>query len=72
MTPNRRLLALALASALSVHAPAFAQDPPTPQPAPQPVPQEKDKAQLEQDALDPAGTDPAKASAQTAKGKTKP
>ena len=74
MTPTR-LLVLALASALSfaVTAPAFAQAPP------QPVPQTKDAAeddkppvQLEQDALDPAGTDPAKAPVQSAKGKRKP
>ncbi len=75
MTPNRRLLVLALTSALSfgIDAPASAQAPP------QPAPQSKDAdepdkppVQLEQDALDPAGTDPAKASAQTAKGKRKP
>lgn len=62
MQPTRRLLAVALAGALAL--PALAQNPP---------PQEKqDQAQLEQDALDPAGTDPAKASAQAAKGRGKP
>lgn len=71
--PRLHLLALALASAFA--APAFAQNPP--QPAPQPAPQDKkqgDKpaAQLEQDALEPAGTDPARAPAQTAKGASKP
>ena len=64
MHPSQRLLAIALASALSFH--ASAQDAP---PAPS---QDKDAAQLEQDALDPAGNDPAKASAQTAKGRSKP
>jgi hypothetical protein len=75
MIPTRRLLVLALASALPfVAAPAFAQQPP-----PQPAPQAKDAAntdappvQLEQDALDTPGIDPAKAPAQTAKGKAKP
>ncbi|MCM2335827.1 MAG: DPP IV N-terminal domain-containing protein, partial [Pseudomonas sp.] len=70
---DRRLLAIALASALSL--PAAAQNPPPPQPAPQPAPQAKDapdKSQLEQDALDPAGLDPARADAQTAKGRTAP
>lgn len=70
--PRLHLLALALASAFA--APALAQNPP--QPAPQPAPQDKqgDKpaAQLEQDALKPAGTDPARAPAQTAKGASKP
>ena len=78
--PSHRLLVLALASALAA-TPALAQNPPAPQPAPppapQPAPQDKDKAdkprdQLEQDALDPAGNDPARASAQTAKGASKP
>ena len=74
----RRLLVIALASALAVPAlaPAFAQNPPAPQPAPQDraenPPDPDDKVQLEQDALDPAGTDPAKAPAATAKGKTRP
>ncbi|GAB3755568.1 amidohydrolase family protein [Lysobacter olei] len=70
MTSNRCLLAVALASAISLHvaAPARAQ-----QPQPQAKEQaDKDKVQLEQDALDPAGNDPAKAPAQTAKGRTKP
>ncbi|MHB8912184.1 MAG: amidohydrolase family protein [Lysobacter sp.] len=78
MTPTRRLLVLALASALAfVAAPAFAQNPPPP--PPQPAPESKDAAdtdappvQLEQDALDPAGIDPAQASPQTAKGKARP
>ncbi|MGH8081225.1 MAG: amidohydrolase family protein [Lysobacter sp.] len=66
---RHRLLVLALASALAT--PAFAQTPP------QAAPQDKKDgeapaAQLEQDALKPAGTDPARASAQTAKGATKP
>ncbi|WP_082559601.1 MULTISPECIES: amidohydrolase family protein [unclassified Lysobacter] len=76
--PSHRLLVLALASALAA-APALAQNPPAPQPTPppQPAPQDKDQAdkprdQLEQDALDPAGNDPAHASAQTAKGASKP
>lgn len=67
--PSHRLLALALASALA--APAFAQ---TPAPAPQDRKgQDADKpaAQLEQDALKPAGTDPARAPAATAKGASK-
>ncbi|HZH44789.1 MAG TPA: amidohydrolase family protein [Lysobacter sp.] len=69
--PHRHLLALALASALA--APAFAQNPP-PQPAPQAKEKDerKDKAQLEQDALDPAGTDPAQAPLQSARGRSKP
>ncbi|MEG3192041.1 amidohydrolase family protein [Lysobacter sp. D1-1-M9] len=80
MTLNRRLLALALTSALStlIAAPAFAQDQPPPQPPPQPVPQDRDtsepdeEVQLEQDALDPVGTDPAEAPLQTAKGQRQP
>ncbi|RNF82869.1 amidohydrolase family protein [Montanilutibacter psychrotolerans] len=80
MTPNQRLLSVALASALSLYASAaaLAQQPP-PQPAPTPAPAEKDEpvgdkpaVQLEQDALDPAGNDPARASVETAKGKGKP
>ena len=78
MTPTRRLLVLALVSALSASlaAPAFAQDPP-PQP-PQPVPADRDtsepdeQVQLEQDALDPVGTDPAQAPLDTARGVRKP
>lgn len=64
-----RLLALAVAAALSL--PAAAQNPPAPTP-PQPVPAPQPTpapVQLEQDALDPAGIDPAKAPAQTARGK---
>ena len=76
MTPNRNLLVLALASALAlpVAAPVFAQNPPPPQPVPQDQDDAADKPveQLEQDALDPAGNDPAQASAQTAKGKARP
>ena len=65
MTP--RLLVLALSSALSASfaLPAVAQDPP-PKPTPQPAPADRDTSdtaqnpvQLEQDALDPVGTDPA-------------
>ncbi|AWV08661.1 amidohydrolase family protein [Marilutibacter maris] len=59
---SRRLLAVALASALSVPAlPAWSQDAP-------PTDRDED-AQLEQDALDPVGNDPAKASTQTARGR---
>ena len=77
MIPTRHLLALALASALCLDAaaPARAQDPPPPQPAPETKDEAADQAppaQLEQDALDPAGLDPAKAPAQTAKGARKP
>ena len=72
--PHRHLLALALTAALA--SPAYAQNPPAPQPAPQEKKDKQDErdkqAQLEQDALDPAGTDPAKAAAQTAKGRSRP
>ncbi len=72
MTPTRRLLVLALASALAT--PAFAQQP---QPVPPPAPQEQADAdappvQLEQDALEPVGNDPAQAPLQTARGARKP
>ena len=73
---TRRLLVLALSSALSasLSVPAMAQDP-TP-PAPQPAPlldpaADKDSeaaTQLEQDALDPVATDPAQAAPDVAKG----
>ena len=71
MIPTRRLLVLALASALAT--PAFAQQP---QPAPPPSPQEQAEedaqpVQLEQDALDPVGNDPAQAPLQTARGARK-
>ena len=72
MTPTRRLLVLALASALAT--PTFAQQP---QPAPPPSPQEQAEdndappVQLEQDALDPVGNDPAQAPLQTARGARK-
>ncbi|WP_394539426.1 amidohydrolase family protein [Lysobacter enzymogenes] len=68
--PSHRLLALALASALA--APVFAQTPPAPAPQERKG-QDADKpaAQLEQDALKPAGTDPARAPAATAKGVAK-
>jgi len=64
--PVRRLLVLALSSALSFH--VLAQTPPpavdaTQADAPPPP------VQLEQDALDPAGVDPAKALPSTAKGR---
>lgn len=63
-----RLLALAVAAALS--APVSAQTPPAPTPPPQPTPQPQPApVQLEQDALDPAGLDPARAPASTARGK---
>ena len=74
MTPTR-LLVLALASALcfDLTAPAFAEDPPPPAPQVKAAAEDdKPPVQLEQDALDPAGTDPAKAPVQTAKGKRKP
>ena len=76
MTP--RLLVLALSSALSASfaLPAVAQDPP-PKPTPQPAPADRDTSdtaqdpvQLEQDALDPVGTDPAQGAPDVAKGKT--
>lgn len=60
-----RLLALALASALSA---AHAQTPPQPAPQDKKDAADTPAAQLEQDALAPAGNDPARASAQTAKG----
>lgn len=68
--PSHRLLALALASALA--APVFAQTPPAPAPQERKG-QDADKpaAQLEQDALKPVGTDPARAPAATAKGAAK-
>jgi len=55
---TRRLLVLALSSALSASfaLPALAQDPPTPPPAPVDQDQDDD-IQLEQEALDPVGTD---------------
>lgn len=59
MTPNRTLLSLALASALSFGT-ALAQDQTPPDP------------QLEQDALAPAGVDPANAPADSARGRAKP
>lgn len=63
---SRRLLAVALSSALTLPAlPAFAQDPPADA-------QEDREAQLEQDALDPAGTDPAVADPAAARGRAKP
>ncbi|HEU4774042.1 MAG TPA: amidohydrolase family protein [Lysobacter sp.] len=77
---TRRLLVLALSSALSASfvLPALAQDPappapPTPQPAP-PVDRDasEDPVQLEQDALDPVANDPAQAAAEVAKGVTRP
>ncbi|GAB3344438.1 amidohydrolase family protein [Marilutibacter aestuarii] len=62
---SRRLLAVALASALSVPAPsAWAQDPP--------APAQEEEAQLEQDALDPVGNTPAQASPADAKGRAAP
>ena len=76
---TRRLLAVALSSALSASfaLPAWAQDPP---PAPQPPPPvdrntsdtDQDPVQLEQDALDPVGTDPAQAAPAVAKGVSRP
>ncbi|MCF7222177.1 amidohydrolase family protein [Marilutibacter chinensis] len=62
---SRRLLAVALASALSVPAvPAWSQDAP---------PVDKDEeAQLEQDALEPVAADPAEAPPQSARGRRKP
>lgn len=76
MKPTHRLLSLALASALSTFliSPAIAQDPP---PAPTPVdaeadPDQDEPIQLEQDALEPVGTDPAQAPLDVAKGQTRP
>ena len=76
---TRRLLAVALSSALSASfaLPAWSQDPP---PAPQPPPPvdrntsdtDQDPVQLEQDALDPVGTDPAQAAPDVAKGDSRP
>ena len=74
MTSNRCLLAVALASAISLHvaAPARAQQPQPEAKEQADKDKDKDKVQLEQDALDPAGNDPAKAPAQSAKGRAKP
>ncbi|GAB3730377.1 amidohydrolase family protein [Luteimonas pelagia] len=65
MTPTRSLLALALCAALAV--PAFAQDP-APQPPVEDAEPREEREELEQDALDPVGHDPAPAPLATASG----
>ncbi|MGY0799961.1 amidohydrolase family protein [Lysobacter sp. A286] len=86
MTPRLLVLALSSVLSASLALPVLAQDPPPkpPQPAPQPAPQPTptppldrdtsdatgDPVQLEQDALDPVGTDPAQAAPDAAKGRT--
>ena len=66
---TRNVLALALACALA-SLPVLAQDPPAPPPVEAPEQQDgpADKVELEQDALDAAGVDPAEAPLESARG----